>query len=78
LFTQIKDYIQTGTYQQIDKLTLYLEYLELAKKYNVNFSHVKGHAQSFTKGMTGGARLREKLAAAKTIEQIEELVKASI
>lgn len=78
LFTQIRDYMKNGTYEQVDKLALYLEYLELARKYNVNFSHIKGHAQSFTKGLVGGARLREKLAMCKTIDEIETLVKEAI
>lgn len=65
LFKQIDDYLKTGTYAQINRLDMFQEYFDLAKKYEIDFQTIKRQAMSFTKGMEGGAKLREKIANAK-------------
>lgn len=65
LFKQIDDYLKTGTYAQINRLDMFQEYFDLAKKYKIDFQTIKRQAMSFTKGMEGGAKLREKIANAK-------------
>lgn len=65
LFKQIDDYLKTGTYTQINRLDMFQEYFDLAKKYKIDFQTIKRQAMSFTKGMEGGAKLREKIANAK-------------
>ena len=69
LFRQINDYLEKGTYKvltNVEKLDLFTEYLELARKYHVPFQQVKSHAQAFTKGQTGGGRFRAALVKVKT------------
>jgi nifR3 family TIM-barrel protein len=75
IFKQINDYLKTGKYDTKDKVELYQEYLELAQKHNIKFGNIKRHALSFTKGKIGGARLREELAKAKTVDELKIALK---
>ncbi len=73
IFKQINDYLATGKYEKEDnRLHHFFEYLELAKKYSIQLGQIKGHAIAFTKGMRGGAKLRQELGQAKTIEELEK------
>jgi nifR3 family TIM-barrel protein len=77
LFEQINDYLKTGTYKQYslkDKLDSFFEYLRLTTEYSIKFSNIKGQAMRFTKGMTGGAKLRPKISASKNIAQLEKIM----
>jgi nifR3 family TIM-barrel protein len=77
LFEQINDYLKTGTYNQYslkDKLTTFFEYLHLTTEYNIKFSHIKSQAMRFTKGMTGGAKLRPKISLSKNIVELEKIM----
>ncbi|MEK6930198.1 MAG: tRNA dihydrouridine synthase DusB, partial [Thermoproteota archaeon] len=67
----------TGTYKQYslkDKLDSFFEYLCLTTKYNIKFSNIKGQAMRFTKGMTGGAKLRPKISSSKNIVELEKIM----
>lgn len=75
IFTQIDNYLKTGKYEKINPIPLFFEYLEFAEKYGIDFSSIKTHAMSFTKGIIGGAELRNKLSEAKTIEEITLVLK---
>jgi len=70
IFTQITDYLKTGKYEKINPIPLFFEYLKFAEEYKIDFSSIKTHAMSFTKGIIGGAELRNKLSEAKTTEEI--------
>jgi len=48
----------------------FFDYLKLAEKYNLKFREIKSQAMWFTKGIQGGAKLREQITKAKTIKQI--------
>ncbi|HET9008866.1 MAG TPA: tRNA dihydrouridine synthase DusB [Nitrosarchaeum sp.] len=77
LFEQINDYLKTGTYKQYsfkDKLDSFFEYLHLTTEYNIKFSNIKGQAMRFTKGMTGGAKLRPKISTSKNITDLEKIM----
>jgi nifR3 family TIM-barrel protein len=77
LFEQINDYLKTGTYKQYslnDKLDLFFEYLHLTVEYEIKFSNVKNQAIRFTKGMTDGARLRQKITLSKNISDLEKIM----
>jgi tRNA-dihydrouridine synthase B len=74
IFKQIQDYLKTGKYEEYGPVPLFFEYLELAQKYNLRFNDVKGHAIMFTKGIQGGAQVREKLAKSTTTEEIKEML----
>jgi nifR3 family TIM-barrel protein len=76
LFKQCDDYLKTGKYDVYtphDQVQMFYKYLAHAKKLNVNFSYVKVQANYFTKGIRGGALIRDKVAQIKTFEELEEL-----
>ena len=50
------------------------DYLKLAKKYKLPFKQIKYQAMNFTKGIRGAKRLRNQLARAKSVEEVEEIV----
>ena len=72
IFKQINDYLKTGKYDKKDKLEQFNEYLILAKKHNLSFIQIKNHAINFTKGIEGGAKLRNELV---TIKNLKELIR---
>jgi len=77
LFEQINDYLKTGSYNQYslkDKLDSFFEYLYLTSKYNIKFSNIKSQAMRFTKGMSGGAKLRPQISSSKNIEELEKIM----
>lgn len=51
----------------------YAEWLAEAKKYTLPFRQYKFQAMWFTKGMAGGAKLREQIAKAKTINELKKI-----
>jgi len=72
-FTQVNDYLKTGSYNKEDnRLAHFDEYLVLAEKYNIKLGQIKAHAIGFTKGMRGGAKLRERLGRCKSVAEIKE------
>ena len=78
LFEQINDYLKTGSYNQYsfkDRLDSFFEYLYLTKQFKIKFVHIKGQAMRFTKGMSGGSKLRSKITLAKNIGELEKIIK---
>jgi nifR3 family TIM-barrel protein len=53
-----------------NRISLFFEYFDLARKYEIPFAQLKTHASSFTKGVRGGSRLREQIARAKNEEEL--------
>ena len=51
------------------------EYLKLARKYGLFFRQVKFQAMNWTKGIAGARRLRGELVGARTIEDVEKIMK---
>jgi tRNA-dihydrouridine synthase B len=72
IFTQMNQFLATGKYDEFKRIEAFSEYLELALTYEIDFSSVKQHALTFTKGMQGGAHLRQQVAQVKTIEELQE------
>jgi tRNA-dihydrouridine synthase B len=70
LFKQINDYLSKGGYDVDSRIAHFDEYLTLAEKNDIDFEIIKRHALSFTKGMIGGAKFREKLAKIKEITEL--------
>ncbi|HLC33038.1 MAG TPA: tRNA dihydrouridine synthase DusB [Candidatus Nanoarchaeia archaeon] len=70
IFKQINDYLATGTYKKENRIEQFMEYVQLAQKYRLNFDSLKTQAMSFTKGIIGGAKLRMKLATSTSAEEI--------
>jgi len=76
LFKQIKDYVEKGRFEENKKRKdLFWEYLELAERYGAGFNNIKFHAQAFTKGEKGGAKLRVELNKVKTLGEIKKIMK---
>ena len=71
IFAQIREYLATGSYQKYDPISQFFEYLALARQYSVPFSVVKNQAISFTKGIVGGAKVRQQLGVLKTVDELE-------
>lgn len=75
VFKQINDFLKKESYDDApDKIAMFFEYLALAEKYNIPFGQIKGHALAFTKGIHGGARLREKIARLNSIDLLREVL----
>jgi nifR3 family TIM-barrel protein len=73
LFKQINDYLSTDSYEQIPpnhKIAIFSKYLDYADSYKIKFANIKQQAMRFTKGLVGGAQLRPKIMAAKTIDEL--------
>jgi len=81
LFEQINDYLTAGRYDRHgmgERLDLFFEYLNHARQYRIKFSNIKGHAMNFVKGAAGASRLRAKITRAKTVEELENLMKIPV
>lgn len=74
IFQQINDYLTTGKYDHKNKVEQFFEYLELAEKYKISFFQIKNHAISFTKGIQGGAELRNRLSNCKDIRELKKIL----
>lgn len=74
IFTQIDEYLKKGSYETVDRFSLFFEYLELAEKYAINFDTIKSQALYFLKGSDGAAKMRARLAQCKTSEEFKENV----
>jgi len=70
IFRQIEDFMKKGSYDAKDKIEQFFEYLAFARKYEIPHSLLKTHAMSFTKGIQGGARLRDQISACKESDEI--------
>lgn len=69
IFAQIHEYLETGSYRKYHPIEQFFEYLVFAKQYEIPVSVIKNQAIYFTKGLVGGARIREKLATVKSIDE---------
>lgn len=78
IFKQINDYLTTGKYDEVQPIPLFFEYLELAQKHNIGFNQIKTHAMYFTKGVIGGAELRDKLAKTTKTEEITQILQPEV
>ncbi len=75
IFSRINHYLKTGKkIEQKNPIALFLEYLKVCENTDVKFSTLKMHASYFTKGIVGGAQLRQKIAQTKNIEELRKLV----
>lgn len=75
LFHRISHYLKTGHVPEPgmhDLLKQFSEYLELCRKYGyADMAPVKMQAQHFTKGIQGSRSIRQEIAMAHTLEEIE-------
>jgi len=76
VFRQCDDYFKNKSYTKYDsvmRLEMFGRYLDYAKDFNIQFQQIKIHANYYTKGIIGGAKVRGRLARVKNIEDIREL-----
>ncbi len=77
IFEQINDLISKGKYKEYnfeDRVNVFLKYLKYSKKFkSIKFSNVKVNAVNFTKGVEGGARLREELVKCKDVKELKKV-----
>ena len=81
LFEQINDYLKTGSYNEYsfkDRLECFFDYLDLTNNYKIKFANIKGQAMRFTKGMTGGTKLRSKITVSKNLTELKKIMHESI
>ena len=77
LFKQINDYLKTGSYEEYetkDKFTSFSDYLELTHNFTIKFANIKSQAIRFTKGITGGAKLRTKITLSKNLNDLQSVM----
>ena len=77
IFEQINDYLNTGTYKDYSfkaKLDSFFEYLQITKNYKIKFANIKGQAMRFTKGISGGTKIRSKITFTKNVEELEKVM----
>lgn len=74
LFSQINQYFATGTYAEKPSLMQYQEYISLAKTYALPLVSLKRHAMNFTKGLVGGARLRQTITRCTRIDDLQRCI----
>lgn len=78
LFTQINEYLTTGSYNQVnlkERITVFFRYMEYSKRYpTIKFTNIRMQSMNFTKGVKGGKRLREKLMKARDIEDLKMIL----
>jgi nifR3 family TIM-barrel protein len=76
LFKQCYDYLSTKKYDKYasrDQIKMFYKYLDYAKEFDVNFKFIKVQANYFTKGIKGGAKIREGISHTKTLDEIKAL-----
>jgi len=77
LFEQINDFLKTGSYKEYtfkDRLDSFLDYLNLTNHFKIKFVNIKNQAMHFTKGMTGGTKLRAKISMSKNLEELKKIM----
>lgn len=79
IFSQIAQYLITGTYQETtdgQRIAAFLQYLDYAKEYpTIRFANIKIQAMQFTKGMAGAKNIRNEIMLVKNIEQLMLVLK---
>ena len=74
IFKQIKDYMKTGKYDVRDYKDQIKDYLKLAEKHKIGFTQIKENTLRLTKGVVGGARIREEMTQCKNISSLRKLI----
>ncbi|MFQ5496781.1 MAG: tRNA dihydrouridine synthase DusB [Nitrosopumilus sp.] len=78
LFEQINDFLKTNSYKEYsfkDRLDSFFEYLHLTSHYKIKFANIKSQAMRFTKGITGGSKLRSKITLSKNIYDLKKIMR---
>ncbi|MHA1867375.1 MAG: tRNA dihydrouridine synthase DusB [Candidatus Heimdallarchaeaceae archaeon] len=74
IFKQINDFLHKGKYKEEDKIELFFEYLELAKKYKIKYNLIKAHTIQLTKSLRGSRKLRSELVMADSVKEALKII----
>jgi len=72
IFMEIKDYLKKGTYEKLTRKEIFSDFLEVSQKHKTDIKKIRAHALHFSKGIPGGAKLREKISK-MSLEELKEL-----
>jgi tRNA-dihydrouridine synthase B len=78
VFTQIKEYMDKGTYEKKDGFEQFFALLPFIEKHDLSFSFVRNHAIQFTKGVVGGSLLRDSLSQCKSVEDVKKIMESGL
>ncbi len=74
IFRQYKDYLKNGKFSVRSSFDMIDDYLKLAKKFDTNFNYVRGHVMYMSRGVKGGAKLRDRIGKVKNIKELKEII----
>lgn len=77
IFQQANQLLSTGSYEGISdtkQLDYIDEYIELALRYELDFTRMKNHAVSMSKGIRGSKSLRQELVRSTSLSQLQNLL----
>jgi nifR3 family TIM-barrel protein len=75
IFNEIKSYLKNKKYTNISKKKIFQKFISYCKKYNIEFTEIKTHAQWLTKGVKNGSHYRAEMNNAKTIDELQRIFK---
>ncbi len=76
LFRECNEFLKKGTYAKVsdkEKVSVFFEYLELAKRYKIEFANIKGQAMKFSHGLDGASQLRRDIAKADDVASLKKI-----
>ncbi len=77
IFKQINDYLSTGKYEEIslkNKVKYFIKYIDYSKDFFVKFIDIKIHAMYYTKGIIGGAKMRDEIGRIDNIKELKKIL----
>ncbi len=78
LFTQINQYLATGSYDEISdrkRLDYFFKYVDYTKQYpTIKFVNIRMQAMTFTRGVVGGKDIRARLGKAKDLPELLQIL----
>jgi len=73
IFERLNTFLDSGnTVRQKSKLEMFVDYMNLAKEFSVKNSFIKQHIMYFTRGIEGGAKLRNEMSKLNNIDEMLE------
>lgn len=79
IFSQIKDYLNTGTYNEVskdEKIKMILDHLDLVEKYSqskTSIINMRKHLAGYTRGFENASSLRREIFGLNTVSEVREL-----
>lgn len=73
LFRQANQLLESGSYQEVtaqEQFALFTEYVTLARRFELDYTRIKSHAMSMTKGIRGSNKLRSRLSTTHSLPEL--------